>query len=389
MRKRTILLAIGAALALPLIAAPFVLAPRPASTPLPPAAAVGSAEQARTIAAMRPPKRARPVIAIATFNAATEVSDLLSAYGVLRRADVADVTVVAERAAPVQLYPSLSIEPEATMSDFDARHPEGADYVVVPAMEPVDPFVAGWIAAQHRKGAKIVGICNGARTLAAAGLLDGRRATAHWNAIPELRQQHPTMQWVRDRRYVSDNGITTSTGISASVPVMLALVEAIGGRPVAERVAGDLGVTDWDARHRSAAFELTGEHQKTFVRNTLTFWRRETVGIPLHAGVDEVALGFMVDAYARTAMATVVTVGGEGAAVRSRHGLMIRPDRASDASAADHMLPAPSAESPAQTIARELPRIAARYDGSTAAIVALVMEYPWPGADVAAGAPGG
>jgi hypothetical protein len=48
------------------------------------------------------------VIAIATFNEATEVSDFLSAHRVLRRADVADLTVVAERAEPVWLYPSLA-----------------------------------------------------------------------------------------------------------------------------------------------------------------------------------------------------------------------------------------------------------------------------------------
>jgi len=382
MRKRTILLSLGTVALLVLIAVPFALAPRQATTKALPMIAIDSSEQAQTIDAMRPPKRERPVIAIATFNKATEVTDFLVAYGVLKRADVADVTVVAERAEPVQLYASLSIQPGSSMHAFDARYPDGADYVVVPAMDPgTDPFVAGWIAAQHRKGAKIVSICNGSRMLSTAGLLDGRRATGHWSAIPELTKKHPRMQWAQDRRYVADNGVITSTGITASIPVMLALVEAIAGRDVVARVAKAVGVETWDARHRSAAFELTNEHRKTFVRNKLTLWRHETVGVPIAGGVDEIALGLTVDAYSRTELTRVITLGHNGEAVRSRHGLVIRPDRATGSVTVDDMLPLPSPDAPAKTIERELARIASRYDRPTAEIVALVMEYPWTADD--------
>lgn len=382
MRKRTIFLGLGALLLLVLIAVPFVLAPSGSATAALPTAAIEASEQAAIIEAMRPPKRPeRPVIAIATRNQGTEVSDFLSAYGVLKRADVADVTVVAERAEPVKLYPVLNMEPESTIAAFDQLHPDGADYVVVPAMDPgTDPFLASWIAAQHEKGAKIISICNGSRMIGTAGLLDGRRATGHWSAIPELRQKYPTMQWVADRRYVVDDGVATSTGITANIPIMVALVEAIGGRPAAERVAAELGVTNWDARHRSADFELTLEHKKTFIRNALTFWRRDTIGIPISDGFDEVALGFVVDAWSRTALAMVVTVGATGEAVHSKHGLLMRPDRPADTANVDEMLPPPPSEAPAALLEAELPRIAARYDRPTAGIVALTMEYPWAGA---------
>lgn len=379
MRKKWIFITLGCVVALPLLVAPIVLAPSQEPSDTRPVIAIDEAEQAKAIDAMRPPKRARPVIAIVALNDATEVSDFLVAYGVLRQADVADVTVVAERAEPVQLYPpGLRIEPEATVRAFDERYPDGADYIVVPAMEPSNnPFVTDWIAAQFRKGAKIISICNGSRTLAAAGLLDGRRATGHWYTIPTLQKDHPSMQRVRDRRYVTDGGITTSTGVSANIPLMMALVEAIGGRKTAERVAGELGVRTWDGRHRSEAFQLTLERKKTFVRNTLTFWRHETVGIPVVENVDEVALGVMADAYSRTAMTTVVTLGNHGKAVRSRHGLVIHPDQSVQAAAVDEMLPAPSSDAPAMTMERELARISSRYDPPTAAIVALTMEYPW------------
>lgn len=380
MRKRTVLFALGGVLLLALVATPIVLAPGRVEADTSAVPAVDAAEQAAIIETMRPTRRERPVIAIVTRNDGTEVTDFLVSYGVLKRADIADVVVVAERDEPVQLYPSLRIEPDTTADEFDRTYPEGADYVVVPAMDPgTDPFVAGWLNAQYGKGARIVSVCNGSRMIATAGLLDGRRATGHWSAIAELRQKHPTMEWVQDRRYVSDNGVTTTTGITATMPAMLALVEAIGGRPVAERVAGEIGLTNWDARHRSASFELTGEHKKTFVRNTLTFWRHETMGVPLAEGMDEISLGLIIDAYARTELADVVAVADE--AITSRNGLLIHPDRAADAGGVDDMLPPPPTQMPALTLEQELPRIAARYDRPTAAIVALVMEYPWSGQD--------
>lgn len=383
MRKRTILAGIVALLLAALIATPILLAPGTPAEALPPADPIATDEQAATIAAMRPTRATdRPVIAIIAWNQATELSDFFSAYGVLKRADVAEVTVVAERAEPVQLYPGPKINPEATIADFDAQHPEGADYVVVPAMDPgTDRVIADWLVAQHHKGARIISICNGSRMIGFAGLLDGRRATGHWSAVAELRQKYPTMTFVPDRRYVVDDGVATSTGITANIPIMLALVEAIGGRAAAERTATELGVASWDARHRSAGFELTLEHKKTFIRNALTFWRRETVGIPLEQGVDEVALGLLVDAYARTNLASVATLGAGGAPVRSRHGLLILPDQPSESARVDHMLPPPPTEAPAQTLENELPVVAARYDLPTAKIVALVMEYPWAGGE--------
>ncbi len=365
---------------------------RTANTPAP--VPIDPSEHAKVISALRPPKRERPVVAIVASNEATEISDFLSTYGVLSRSGVADVTVVAARAAPVRLDPlslapvrlysgTLWVEPQATMGDFDLRHPGGADYVVVPAIEPRDdPAITTWIAAKPREGAKIVAVCNGSLTLAAAGLLDGRRATAHgaashWSGIAQLLKAHPTMQWVRDRRYVIDDGVMTSTGITGSIPAMVALVEAIGGQPKAEQLATGLGLDHWDERHQTSAFQLTGEHRKTFVRNLLSLWRHETVGVPISEGVDETALGLMVDVYARTGLARVVTVFGGRNAVRSRHGLIIRAETSSSAAKVDLLLPPLPPEKPAQAIEWHLSQIAARYGRATAAFVALTMEYPW------------
>jgi len=304
-------------------------------------------------------------------------------YGILTRADVADVAVVAEHATPVPLYPFsklsqgpelLKVEPQASMRSFDEQYPDGADYVIVPALQPRDDAVVmDWINTQQRKGAHIVSVCVGSLTLASADLLDGRQATTHWSYIEDLQKAAPTVKKVQDRRYVSDNGVTTATGISSSLPTMVALIEAIAGRSKAEKVAQDIGISTWDARHRSSDFQLTLEHKKTYLRSWLSFWREETFGVPVEKGVDEIALALTVDAYSRTELSKAVTIGG--GAVLSKHGLKIFPNTTQ--ATVDHTLPSPPSDRPALTIDRELEQIAARFGRPTAEIVALALEYPW------------
>jgi len=84
-------------------------------------------------------------------------------------------------------------------------------------------------------------------------------------------------------------------------------------------------VANWDARHSTSAFQLTVEHRKTFVRNKLTFWRHDAIGIKGDNNVDQIALGLMVE-HSRTERTKVITVSGAGGFVQSRGGLRLRPD---------------------------------------------------------------
>ena len=192
------------------------------------------------------------------INDATEVNDYVMPTGILRRADVADVLMVATGPGPVKLYPALTVEPDMTVAEFDARHPDGADYVIVPQMSRADdPAALQWIKAQSAKGATVIGVCAGARIVAEAGLLDNKRGTTHWFYLKKLREKHPSMQYVPNRRFVADQGVVTTTGITAAMPMSLTLIEAIAGREKAEAVARDLGLDHWDARHASDQFKFT------------------------------------------------------------------------------------------------------------------------------------
>ena len=275
------------------------------------------------------------------------------------------------------LFPVLTVEPQATVAEFDAQHPEGADYVIVPAMSrDDDPAALQWIKSQAAKGAIIVGVCAGAKVVGNTGLLDGKRATTHWYYLKELRDKHPSIHYVADRRLVVDGGVATTTGISASMPMSLTLIEAIAGREKAEAVSRDLGLTGWDVRHDSDAFKFTRQFALTAIGNTAAFWSREQLGIELAPGVDEVSLALVADAWSRTYRSRAVTFAGTAGPQQTRNGLGVFPQQVAANWPAERLLPAIGELQPAKALDSALHGIEARYGTRTADFVAMQLEYP-------------
>ncbi|MGX9296502.1 GlxA family transcriptional regulator [Tsukamurella paurometabola] len=94
--------------------------------------------------------------------------------------------------------------------------------------------VVGRIAAGARR---VVSVCTGAYVLAAAGLLDGRRATSHWQALPQLAARFPAVAWEPDAIYVRDGPVITSAGATAGIDLALALIGEDQGEERARAVA--------------------------------------------------------------------------------------------------------------------------------------------------------
>lgn len=376
--KRSLWGGLGALVLLVIAGAVWIgtLPPAPPAKAAPP---IATEESDATIAALKPPKRQRPLIAIVGINDATETTDYLMPYGILRRADVADVMMLATKPGPVTLFPALKVEPQATVADFDAQHPDGADYVIVPAMSrDDDPTALQWIKSQAEKGAIIVGVCAGAKVVGNTGLLDGRRATTHWYYLKELRDKHPAIRYVPDRRLVVDRGVATTTGITASMTMSLTLIEAIAGRDKADAVSRDLGLTTWDARHDSGAFRFTRPFALTAIRNTIAFWNREQFGIELNPGVDEVSLALVADAWSRTYRSRAITFASAATDLRTRNGIRIVPDQVATSWPAEHLLPPIADRPPAIALDQALHDIETRYGTRTADFVAMQLEYPKP-----------
>lgn len=377
MRKRHVWLGILGVAALSVAAGAIWILSLPSQARPAAMAPIAQTESDATLAGLKPPKRQRPVIAIIGVNEGTEVTDYLMPYGILRRADVADVMALATKPGPVSLYPALTVQPDATLAEFDKRYPQGADYVIVPAMHrDNDPAALQWIRNQAAGGATVIGVCAGAKIVAEAGLLDGKRATTHWYFLKKMLEKHPAIQYVPNRRIVVDNGVVTTTGITASMPMSLTLIEAIAGRDKAEDVARNLGLVFWDARHDSSAFMLTRPFALTALGNRLAFWNSEQLGMELQPWVDEVSLALVADAWSRTYRSRVVMFANTADARRSRNGLLIVPDEVATNWPAEEQLPTVGDRPPAKALDEGLLAIADRYGDRTASFVATQLEYP-------------
>jgi putative intracellular protease/amidase len=350
----------------------------PASHSASEAPLVSQEEEAALRAALQFEGDGRPVVAVVGINDATETTDYLLPAGILRRADIADVRLLATEAGPVQLYPALRVAPDSTIAAFDAEFPDGADYVIVPAMSrDDDPVVIAWLQDQARKGATIMGVCAGAKVVGAAGLLDGRRATTHWWYLDELLKRGPSIIYVADRRFVADGKVVTTTGITASLPMMLTLIEAIAGRPKAEAVARDLGVERWDMRHPSGAFLLTRPFATTVLGNRIRVWNRDTWGIALRPGMDEASLALVADAWSRTYRSKAVTFAAADLPITTANGVKVLPDRVEEDWPGNRRGPIVVDRHPADALDMALEAISERYGDPTAYVVAMQLEYPW------------
>lgn len=330
---------------------------------------VSAEETAVTLAAMRPPKRARPVIAVVGANDGSETTDYLVPYSVLKRSGVAEVFALGTRPGPITLMPALTIVPDMDVAAFTARYPTGADYVVVPALhDPTDAAVRDFIRAQAKGGATIVSICDGTLVMANAGLLDGRKATGHWFQIQGVAEAHPTMRWVRDRRYVADRGVVTSTGISSSIPVSLALVEAIAGPERALALAQEIGARGFDVAHDSGAFHLIRDDIWMVLGNlAVSLLYRDVVGVRAGDGVDTIALAFIADSYGRTFRSRSVVLGH--GPVRTSDGLQVLTEPASP----DFVVELPQGK-PTHALDAAIEGVSARYGHATASFVRVQLE---------------
>lgn len=100
-----------------------------------------------------------------------------------------------------------------------------------------DPTFLQQLRRLASKSQRVAGVCTGAFPLAAAGLLDGKRATTHWAACKTLANRYPGVTVDPDPIYVRDGRIYTSAGVTAGIDLALALVEADLGREVALTIA--------------------------------------------------------------------------------------------------------------------------------------------------------
>jgi putative intracellular protease/amidase len=350
-------------------------------------------------APVRPHDPTRPTAVVVLGTHGTVVSDALAPYEILAATGAFNLYTVAERAAPVPLTGGLDVVPDLTFDQLDARLGGSPQLVVVPAMAdtgtPTAAPVTDWLRRTAARGSLLLSVCNGAELLASAGLLDGRRATAHWAALDDYATAYPATTWLRGVRFVEDGADrVTTAGILAGIDGTLRVVERMLGGPAAARAAAAIGWSHWaPGPARSGPQATQAPADAVALLNAGFAWGAPTYGVALTPGVGELELSSVFETYGGQTLATrTVALSPDGGPVVSRHGLVFVPRGAVGAVAVDRLLvpgagvrrvPMPGTVAPEYPHARPgfafdgvLTDVARHLDVATARFAAKSMEYP-------------
>lgn len=157
-------------------------------------------------------------------------------------ADSLRVVTLAREPGPIVTRAGLAVQADAGLTD----HPP-LDGLVVPGGAlgdlPEDAAVLDWIASVAATARVTASVCTGAFLLARAGLLEGRRATTHWEDIPALRGRFPGIEVHDGPRWIDEGRVVTSGGVSAGMDMSLHLVARLAGRDVALATARQMDYT--------------------------------------------------------------------------------------------------------------------------------------------------
>lgn len=188
----------------------------------------------------------RPTVSVLAYDgmSAFETGIVTEVFGLVWPdigVDWYELTICTERRQPVRMIGGATLQSPHGLDDLAA-----AETVVVPSVsDPTvesSPELVAALRLAHQRGARVVSICSGAFALAAAGLLDGRRATTHWRYADQLRRRYPAIEVDPGPLYVDDGAVLTSAGCAAGLDLCLHIVRTDFGAAVANAVARRLVV---------------------------------------------------------------------------------------------------------------------------------------------------
>jgi len=149
------------------------------------------------------------------------------------------VTTATADGRPVNCDGEIQIKPNVAL-----REVHKTDLIFVPTtglsvddvVERNAPIVP-WLKRRSNRGVAVASVCSGVGLVAAAGLLDGKRATTHWGLAERFREKYPRVQWMPEMMVTEDHGFYCGGGVNASLDLSIYLVERFCGHEVAIQTA--------------------------------------------------------------------------------------------------------------------------------------------------------
>ncbi|WP_166792705.1 DJ-1/PfpI family protein [Cryobacterium algoricola] len=302
----------------------------------------GEMASATNSAAVSPNPRETPrdghfTVAVVLGQSGSDTADALAPYDLLASSPDFFVYTIAASADAAPVDGGMSVVPAHTFAEVASGAAPLPDLVVVPAVNsPAGPEEAAareFIVQQYAAGARILGICAGSRLLAAAGILDGLQATSHWSRIAALTASNPEVSWVTGQRYVQAGRVTTTGGVTSSIPGTLKVIADMAGDAEAIRVGESIRYPGWTITAPTAMpVHRFGVEDAAFLMNTAFPWGRPNIAVELRDGVDEIDAASILEVYSYSQGATTTALSTTGF-VTTRHGLVIKTSLLGDATA--------------------------------------------------------
>jgi transcriptional regulator GlxA family with amidase domain len=180
--------------------------------------------------------------------------------------------------------PVVAAGPIRIATDYGLAELIKADTIVVPgrndAAAPVRGDVIAALKSAYSKGTRIASICSGAFTVAAAGVLDGKRATTHWLAAELFSATYPNVSLDADALYIDEGQVLTSAGASAGLDLCLHMVARDYGSAAAADAAR-LAVTPLHRSGGQAQFIIRNGRISSTELDGLLVWIENNVHLPL------------------------------------------------------------------------------------------------------------
>lgn len=153
-----------------------------------------------------------------------------------------EIVLVAEEAGALTTTAGISLIAHKAYRDVTARELAGVHTFMVAGgngtMKALrTPSLIAFVRRAAKAAKRVASVCSGSAILAEAGLLDGRRATSHWNVVADIARAYPKVRMEPDAIFVRDGNVWTSAGITAGMDLAVALIEEDLGRDAALQIA--------------------------------------------------------------------------------------------------------------------------------------------------------
>ncbi|NIT13169.1 MAG: hypothetical protein GTN99_02675, partial [Candidatus Dadabacteria bacterium] len=282
------------------------------------------------ISSVQPPTldKGKLTALIVVGNKGTEITDFLAPYELLSETGVFNVFTVAPKRTISPLNGGIDFIPHFSLEQIDELLDGFPDLIVVPNIpniqSPEDKVLLEWLKQKDDGSTVYLSICEGARTLAAANLLSGRKATTHWSAIGHLEGQYPDTQWVRGARYVEDGNFITSPGVvTGSVDGTLYAIEKLVGRQKAFSASKKMGYDQYGKGGLSNVNINIAD--SVWLLTALYPWVKDEIGVYMKEGLSETELASILDVYPRSFSAVTYTFSNKREIITSENGLHFVP----------------------------------------------------------------